>query len=125
MSNHIHLIASAKESNRLSDIIRDFKKYTASNFLKEMIKSTESRQDWMLKRFEFAAKSNKRSSEYQIWTHENHAVELVSNKFYDQKLNYIHENPIRAGIVDRSVDYLYSSARNYAEMDGLIKIELL
>lgn len=78
MWNHIHLIASAAEPNRLSDIIRDFMKYTANYFLKEIKNPTESRQDWMIKRFEFAAKSNKRNSEYQIWTHENHAVELIS-----------------------------------------------
>ena len=125
MSNHIHLLASAVEPNRLSDIIRDFKKFTAYSFLEEIRKNTESRQDWMLKRFEFAAKANKRNSDYQLWTHENRAVELVSNTFIEQKLNYIHENPVRAGYVDKAEDYIYSSARNYCGQEGLLKIELL
>ena len=51
-------------------------------------------------------------------THENHAVELSSNEIMDSKLNYIHENPIRAGWVERGEDYLYSSARNYAGLKG-------
>ncbi|MBL7788685.1 MAG: transposase [Chitinophagales bacterium] len=125
MSNHIHLIASAREGFALSDIIRDFKKYTAKQFLEEINKPTESRNDWMLKRFEFAAKRHKRNSEFQIWTHENHAVELVSNKFIDQKLNYIHENPVRAGIVYKAEDYMYSSASNYILGEGIINLKIL
>lgn len=125
MSNHIHLIASAREGFALSDIIRDFKKYTAKQFLEEITKPTESRNDWMLKRFEFAAKRHKRNSEFQIWTHENHAVELITNKFIDQKLNYIHENPVRAGIVSKAEDYIYSSARNYCELDYILKVDLI
>ncbi|MBL7788681.1 MAG: transposase [Chitinophagales bacterium] len=45
MSNHIHLIASAREGFALSDIIRDFKKHTAKRFLEEISKPTESRND--------------------------------------------------------------------------------
>ena len=125
MSNHIHLIACANEPFKLSDIIRDFKKYTAKSFLIEINSNTESRRDWMLKRFEFAAKSNSCSGDYHIWTNDNHAISLVSKKFYDQKLNYIHENPVRAGIVAKAEDYLYSSARNYCGLEGVLEVEFI
>ena len=59
---------------------------------------------------------------YQVWTHENHAEIVYSNQFMDSKINYIHENPVRAGIVERAEDYLYSSARNYAGLDGMLGV---
>lgn len=77
---------------------RPMPKFTVSRILKLIAESgTESRSEWMLKRFAFAAQRHVRNSTYQFWTHENHAVEVVSNKFIDQKLDYIHQNPVRAG----------------------------
>lgn len=125
MTNHLHLMVRAKREN-LPDVLRDFKKFTASQILKQIAMSeAESRKDWMLKRFEFAAQRHVRNSKYQFWTHENHAVEIISNKFIDQKLNYIHENPVRAGWVEEPQEYLYSSARNYGGRKGLIEIDLI
>ena len=85
MSNHLHLIVSAKNEN-LSAVLRDFKRFTSTNILKTIKSIPESRADWMLKRFEFTAKRHVRNSNYQFWTHENHAVELVSEKFVRQKM---------------------------------------
>ena len=59
----------------------------------------------------------------QLWTHENHALELCSNDMIDLRLQYIHKNPVRAGWVEKSEDFLYSSAGNYADMDALIEID--
>jgi len=125
MTNHVHLIARAKDNHQLSDIIRDFKKFTAHELLARIKLPTESRSDWMLKRFEFAAKKHQRNSEYQVWTHENHAVELFTPTFIDQKLDYIHQNPVRAGIVDNAEDFIYSSARNYTGVKGRIEVDFL
>jgi hypothetical protein len=61
--------------------------------------------------FEFAAKQHKRNEKYQVWTHENHAETAYGNQFIHSKMNYIHENSVRAGIVEKAEDYLYSSAR--------------
>lgn len=119
------MIARAKEPNRLSDIVRDFKKFTANQLLPLLESAGESRSDWMLKRFEFAAPQHKRNSRYQLWTHENHAIELVTEKVSLQKLNYIHNNPLRAGIVENPEDYLYSSARIYCGLIGVLEIDLL
>ena len=124
MSNHIHCIWSAPEEN-LSNIIRDFKRYTAVQILAQMQSNQESRRQWMLKRFEFAARSNLRSSHFQFWTHDNHPEILLTPKFTAQKLDYIHLNPVRAGLVENSYDWLYSSARNYMNMYPLIEIDLM
>ena len=85
----------------------------------------KNRREWMLNYFEFAAKKHKRNSNYQIWTHENHAEHIYTEKFMAQKLDYIHSNPVRSGIVENQEDYIYSSARNYADMDAIIDIDLL
>ncbi len=124
MTNHIHAIMSAKDNN-LSNLVRDFKRYTATHILKEIQNISESRRDWMTKRFEFAARSHRRNSEMQFWTHENHARELVSMEFLCQKLAYIHENPIRAGWVENAEDWIYSSERNYIGKDSILEIDLL
>ncbi|NIJ53896.1 REP-associated tyrosine transposase [Dyadobacter arcticus] len=124
MTNHMHVIWRAGDDN-LSDVIRDFKKFTARKIIETIPDILESRADWMLKRFEFSARKNARNSVNQFWTHENHAVELFSPRFIQQKLNYIHLNPVRAGWVENAEDYLYSSARNYANLDALMEIEFV
>ncbi len=122
MSNHVHLLIRVGRE-RLSDTIREIKSFTARKILETIAIDTESRKAWMLNIFEFAAKQHKRNEKYQLLTHENHAEIVYSNEFMNQKINYIHENPVRAGIVVQAEDYLYSSARNYAGLEGLIEIE--
>jgi len=124
MSNHIHMIVQS-EAESLSDTLRDFKSYTSKTLLSAIDDRKESRRRWMLDVFEKAAGNHKRNSKYQLWAHENHAVHIYSDTFVRQRLEYIHMNPVRAGIVDKPEDYLYSSARNYAELDSVMPIELL
>ena len=121
MSNHIHLLARS-DKECLSNTIKEFKSFTAKKILKEIASIGESRRDWMLNLFEFSAKQHKRNEKYQIWTHENHAEIIYTNKFIDQKIRYIHENPVQAGIVQNAEDYLYSSARNYAGLPCVLEI---
>ena len=125
MTNHIHLIAREKEPFRLSDIVRDFKKFTANKLLPLLQHPPESRSDWMMKRFEFAARLHQRNSIYQLWTHENHAIELFTPQVTQQKLDYIHNNPVREGVVEKAEDYLYSSARNYGGLRSMVEIDFL
>ena len=125
MSNHIHVIVRAKPECIMSNINRDFKKYTANQIIEKIHKINESRKEWILKRFEFSAIRHKRNSNYQIWTHENHPVELTENHRIDNALNYIHQNPVRAGIVKNIEDYIYSSASNYCGLAGRIKVSLI
>ncbi|KAA6302577.1 MAG: hypothetical protein EZS26_001084 [Candidatus Ordinivivax streblomastigis] len=121
MSNHIHLLIRS-DREKLSGTICEFKSFTAKKMLEAMQTEAESRREWMLNLFEFSAKQHKRNEQYQLWTHENHAEIIYSNKFIDQKINYIHDNPVRAGIVEHPEDYLYSSARNYAGLQGVLDI---
>ena len=121
MSNHIHLIVRSEKAE-LSSTLRDFKSYTSKLILAEIDTSTESRKEWMLAIFKNAAFNHKRNSEFQYWTHENHAEILFSNKFIEQKLDYIHNNPVRAGIVFKPDEYRYSSAIDYADGKGLLDI---
>ncbi len=75
--------------------------------------------------FEYHAKYNKRVGNLQLWTHENHAVELTTNAMLDSRMQYIHENPVRVGLVENTEDYLYSSARNYTDLTNLIAIDYI
>ena len=122
MSNHIHLIIQSEEG-KLSDLIRDFKKFTAKNILDKIQAVPESRKEWMLERFKLAAEKHTRNKNYQFWQYGNHAEEIYSNKFMWSKLDYIHLNPVRAGLVEKTSHYIYSSASNYINDSGLLKIE--
>ena len=122
MTNHVHLIASAQEHTSLSDILRDLKKFTSKALVKAIAEEPESRRQWMLYRFEFAGKYNPKIKDYKFWQDGNEAKEIFTNPFLLQKLNYLHDNPVRAGIVDYPEDYLYSSARNYAGKQGLLDV---
>jgi REP element-mobilizing transposase RayT len=121
MSNHIHLIARSKKSD-LSGTIRDFKKFTSKAFIERINNPQESRREWMLRLFRHAAKRQNKSGEFQVWTHENHAMEVYSNSFIAEKVRYIHKNPVKAGIVGQPEDYLYSSAPVYAGRKGFLEI---
>lgn len=121
MSNHIHLLLRSYKGN-LSDTIREFKSFTAKQILQAVNLETESRREWMLNLFEFAAKKHKRNEKFQFWTHENHAEEIYSNKFIHQKIDYIHDNPVRAGIVLNPQDYLYSSAGYYYGQSAVLDV---
>jgi len=121
MSNHIHLLARGVNNN-LSDILRDFKRHTSKRIIEAVQQKEESRREWMLMIFRYAARKHKRNNTYQVWTHENRAVEVFSNKFIEQKVNYIHNNPVVTGIVANAEDYLYSSARNYADLENVLDV---
>ncbi|HEY4786468.1 MAG TPA: transposase [Bacteroidales bacterium] len=121
MSNHIHLVVRSERED-LSDIVRDFKKYTSKKLTDAMEEGIESRKSWMLRLFIHAAKRQNKKGTYQVWTHENHAIQLYSNEVIQEKVNYIHQNPVRSGIVSKPEEYLYSSARNYAGMENLLDI---
>jgi REP element-mobilizing transposase RayT len=124
MSNHIHTIWTAKESN-LSDIIRDFKTFTSKAITKSIQEEPESRREWLLYMFSYYAKRTMANDFFKVWTGNNHPEALYSDSFLKTKLNYIHENPVRAGLVSEPSQYLYSSAGDYEGNKGLIEIDLI
>lgn len=124
MSNHIHILVQS-QNGALSNTIRDFKSYTSKVILNTIENDIESRKEWMMNYFEHAARLHERNSKYQFWTHENHAEHIYSDTFVRQKLEYIHNNPVKAGIVRKPEDYIYSSACNYAGLDSVIDVVIL
>jgi putative transposase len=119
LDNHLHLIVSA---NDLSQGIRDFKRHTAKEILAAA--SQENRQ-WLLKQFAFFKGVHKVKSQHQVWQEGVHPQAISSEDMLRQKLDYIHYNPVRLGLVDRPEDWRYSSARNYLGQDGVLEIDLI
>ena len=126
MTSHVHLIIGTGGSNKLEDIIRDFKKYRFKSLFK-VIKTNrqESRKDWMIWIFERAGKKNSNNVNFQFWQQHSHPIELNTNLLMDQKLECIHGNPVAAGIVFKAEDYMYSSAFDYAGGNGLVKMKFI
>ncbi len=126
MSNHLHLIAAAKEGSKgLSTILGDFKRHTAKQIIKTIKTQPESRREWLLNLFAYHAKYNRNNQNYQVWIQDNHPIELISPKWIQQKLDYIHLNPVRAGIVKETHHYLYSSASNYRDGTGILAVTVI
>ena len=125
MTNHAHLIISSEVEN-LSGILRDLKRHTAKELLRAIEENgQESRREWMLWLFERAGQRNAHNTKYQFWQQSNHPIELPSTDLRQQRLAYLHRNPVVAGFVDTPEDFLYSSARNYAGRPGLLEVLLI
>src|SRR5665213_261310 len=136
MSNHLHLIISAKENN-VSDVLGDFKKFTSKQIMKSIVEHPgESRKEClpdlviqagMVQIFKKAGESNSRNTYHQFWQQDNQPKIIFTPHFAAQKLEYIHNNPVEAGIVEKAEEYIYSSARDYyyGKQCGLLKIEFL
>ena len=117
MSNHCHLIIST-EGFKLSDVIRDFKKYTAKKIYEAIEKNdVESRKRWLLWLL-------KKDDQIWFWEEGYHGEEITGKKFFDSKVNYVHNNPVRAGIVEKEEEYLLSSCGDfYGTRKGLLELE--
>jgi REP element-mobilizing transposase RayT len=101
MSNHVHLIAAADEGHTLPDILRDLKKFTATQILKAIAENgQESRKDWMLPIFAKAGAANSNNTHFQFWRQDNRPVQLFTAEVFEQKLNYLHNNPVAEGYVE-------------------------
>ena len=128
MDSHLHMAIGAKEgSSGLSAIIRDFKKFTARKLIEWCTTSKrESRREWIDIVLKYHGKHKQEVKKYKFWKNGNQPKALLSPKFISQKINYIHNNPVVAEIVDFPEEYRYSSARNYVgREDYLIKVEVI
>ena len=125
MSNHVHMIVNTNEPYLLKDTIRDLKKFTSKKILNQIENEPESRREWMLKLFEAEAEPSKKHKYYKFWQEGNHAIELYSEKFVWDKINYIHNNPVEAGFVKQPQEWIYSSATNYQDMESIMEVETI
>ena len=121
MTNHVHLIFRSAKGQKPELLLGDFKRFTSKAIVKAIIDNPkESRKEILLVQFVKNGKKSSNVSKYQFWRHDNKPIELWSNKVIFQKINYIHNNPVKDGLVFRVEDYMYSSAVDYSGEKGMI-----
>lgn len=126
MTNHLHLIARAAEGYELSDIVRDFKKFTARRVFAAIASNPqESRRQWLEWCLRKQGEFNPKNTFVQLWQNHSHGVQLQGEAIAQQKLHYVHQNPVRAGICYRAEDYVYSSASCYAGLEVALNVRRL
>ena len=121
MTNHIHLIFRSVKGQKPELLIGDLKRFTSKKVVKAIINNPrESRKEWLLEQFLKAGSNSSNVKKYQFWRHDNKPIELWSNNVIDEKINYIHNNPVEEGLVFKAEDYVYSSAIDYAGEKGIL-----
>ena len=125
MSNHLHLVVQTQSPFRMSDTMRDFKKFTSKKIIEAIQQVPESRREWLLDKFSYHARCTGRAKDYKLWKDDNHAICLDNATMTLQRIDYIHHNPVAAMIVVNADDYLLSSANVYAgSKQALVKLSL-
>jgi len=110
MTNHLHML-TRRMDNDLNELLGRFKGFTSKEMLKEIQENPkESRKEWLLHQFKFFAQKNAQYSKYHLWQNKNYPTQIYSPEVFMQKMNYIHQNPVRAGMVTDPAHYIYSSA---------------
>jgi REP element-mobilizing transposase RayT len=106
MPNHIHLIVfdANFDNDRLQKTLTEFRKFTGSRLAKYINNSLADSLSAVIR----IKSLNDRAR--QVWQRGWHAEGLASDNFLHQKMNYIHENPVRKGLVRNPEDWIYSSA---------------
>lgn len=123
MTNHLHTICAGSREHRLSDTMRDFKQFTAKRIIEEFRKSEQQK---ILELFRHAAALEGRGNEHKVWIEGNHPILVETELMFREKLEYIHDNPVRKGYVEKPEHWLYSSARNYMLADhSILRAECL
>ncbi|MBM4283912.1 MAG: transposase [Deltaproteobacteria bacterium] len=119
MDNHFHLIA---QGDNLGKTIKELKSHTA----REIIKLAEQdKKEWLLNQLSFYRRKHKIGSVHQVWQEGSHPKQIVSEEMLRQKMEYLHHNPVRAGLAERPEEWLYSSARHYMGLPGILEIDVL
>jgi len=125
LPSHVHIIFR-DANNDPGKLIKEIKTYTSKELQKLILENPqESRKEWILWMFKRAGIKNSNVKGSQFWQQHNKPIELWSNKVMQQKLDYVHNNPIEAGFVTEPHYWKYSSAANYAGEPGVIKVEIL
>ena len=124
MPSHLHMLCQSANKHSLSDILRDLKKYTSRQIIKFIKEGNESRGEWLLEYFSKACQHLTREQKYKVWQDGNQPKIIYTPSFFWEKLDYIHNNPLEEMIVEKPEDYLFSSARNYADLKGFLDVVL-
>ncbi|HKK59743.1 MAG TPA: transposase [Salinivirga sp.] len=123
LPSHVHLIFKDK-NNDPGNLLKEIKTFTSKQ-LQAQIKENprESRKEWLLWFMQRAGKKNSNVKKSQFWQQNNKPIELWSRKVIEQKIAYIHNNPVESGFVTKPEQWKYSSASNYAKMEEAIEID--
>lgn len=116
MENHLHLIAASQD---LATEIGDFKSYTARSIV-DFLKAQKA--TWILRQLQYHRLRHRKDRQYQFWQEGSHPQQIQNVGMMVQKIEYIHNNPVKRGYVDEPCHWRYSSARNYAGQTGLIDV---
>jgi REP element-mobilizing transposase RayT len=116
LENHLHLIASAPN---LANVIKSFKMFTARQII-DLLEAHGAKV--LLRQLRTLKLRHKTDSEYEVWEEGSKPKQIGNDEMMRQKLEYIHNNPVKRGYVDDPMHWRYSSARNYAGMPGLVKV---
>ncbi|MBN1349215.1 transposase [candidate division KSB1 bacterium] len=119
MENHLHLIVSGEN---ISKEVRNFKSYTARMIINYLL---EKNSQFVLSQLKFFKKLHKHDQEYQFWEEGSHPKLITSLEMLNQKLTYLHHNPVRRGYIDDPMHWRYSSYRNYIGIEGLLPVEII
>jgi len=123
MTNHVHLIIRAIGENRLQDILRDYKKHTSKAIIQAIQKNIqESRKDWLLNQFKTSEGYPRLVRICNPYPGIKGRKDKCRKKNNEQKIDYIHMNPVEEGLVFKPEDYVYSSAVDYAGEKGLLEV---
>ena len=116
LENHLHWIVSAPD---LSRVMQSFKSFTAKRIV-ELLRRHGAHV--LLRQLRALKLGHKTESEYQVWQEGNQPKQIQDTDMMWQKLEYIHDNPVKRGYVDDPLHWRHSSARNYAGQPGLIDV---
>ncbi len=120
MDNHIHLIASHPDN--LSQLVQNLKSFTAKELIERL---HEDERDWILKLMSEYKPDYKQESTFQFWEEGNHPKQIQNIVIFNQKVDYIHYNPVRRGLVANEEDWVYSSARDFLGLDPVFQVDRL
>ncbi len=116
MENHLHWIAVGPQ---LPKRVGEFKSFTATTIIKKM---QAKRYETLLQELRFYKLRHKVDQTHQLWLEGSHPLVIESDDVMWQKIEYIHNNPLRRGYVDDPTHWRYSSAKSYAGQPGLIDV---
>ncbi len=108
MLDHYHLITDG--SRKPSEVLRYTNGITARRTIDYLKENNFTSSLEKLKQ-----ETKKREYKYSLWEHHPNAFSLNNEATFMQKVNYIHQNPVRAELVEKAEDYLYSSARMWCK----------
>lgn len=128
MSSHLHLLVRTGDGMGPAHFERDFKKFTTPEIIRVIEMELDFRREWMMQRFEDFSKSLKKMEKFVVWQSCSSPLHIDCGqpRLLMERIEHIHENPVRDRIVELPEQYVCSSARDYyAGMKGLVKVTVI